>query len=73
MKKVLALATCAVFAAALMTPAFAKGGSGGRSSYSGSSHSSSHGGSYRGGSGSSHRGGTYSSPRGDGNYGTHKK
>ncbi|RYF59392.1 MAG: hypothetical protein EOO27_09420 [Comamonadaceae bacterium] len=72
MKKTLVLAACLAIAAALATPSFAKGGSGGRSSYSGSTHSSSHGGSYPAGSGSSHKGGTYSAPNGGKSYGTHK-
>ncbi len=70
-----------LFAAALPTSLFAKGGrsggsrssGGSRPSYSGSKHTTSHGGSYSGGSGSSHRGGTYSNPRSGDQYGKHKQ
>ena len=73
MKRTLAIALGLTLAVALTTPSFAKGGGVGRTSYSGSSHSSSHGGTYKGSSGgSSHKGGTYSAPNGGSQYGTHK-
>lgn len=74
MKTKLALSIAILAASALASvPAFAKG-SGGRTNYGGSKHTSSHGGHYKGGSGgSSHKGGTYSNPKGGKEYGKHRQ
>lgn len=62
-------AIAALIAFALPAKARSEGGS--RSSYLGSTHTTSHGGSYAGGSGSSHKGGSYRNSRSGDRYGKH--
>ncbi len=69
MKAIAAVIACTCIGFTLA--ANAKGGGGGRPTYSGSTHTSSHGGSYAGGSGSSHKGGTYRNSSSNDQYGVH--